>query len=347
MNEPTSHRHLTLTLLISLTAIAGMIGILCVGAVEIPVDEVWAAISGYGEVSPTRKFIVMQSRLPMGITALLCGASLSVAGLIMQTTFENPLAGPSVLGVSSGASLGVALFTLAATVIHLPILSGLSGTIASIVGSLAGAAGVIIALLAFSRMMHGNLSLLIAGIMISYLTSSIISLLNFFAPAEGVKQFVMWGLGNFGGVTLQMLGLLSPFLTLLLVASVAFAKPLNALLTGERYASNMGYDIRHLRTWLLAISGILTALVTAFCGPIGFIGLVVPHLSRILYRTSNHNILIPATMLCGAALTLVCALISVLPLSAGVIPVNAITPLFGVPIIIYLLLHRDRLPYFN
>lgn len=332
--------------LLSAASLCVFLAILCTGPVEIPLREVIDALFGSGNEDSVHRFIVIESRLPMALTALLAGASLSVAGLMMQTTFANPLAGPSVLGISSGASLGVAIVILAASALHLSPISA-SGSAGAIIGAMAGACAVILLLTFLARVIQGNLTLLIAGIMVSYLASSLISLLNIFAPADSVKQFTVWGLGSFSATPLPSFYIFAPASLLLIMLSFLFGKPLNALLAGERYAANMGYSIRRIRSALLFIAGMLTAVVTAFCGPIGFIGLVVPHLGRLIFRTSNHFILIPASLLCGALTALACALLSVIPLTNTIIPVNAITPLFGVPVIIYLLIKRDRLPYFN
>lgn len=330
---------------IGLGTLALFVVALMTGAVDIPATEVLGILMGKDTENPVWRVIVLESRLPMAMTALLSGASLSIAGLMLQTTFQNPLAGPSILGVSSGASMGVAIVML---------LGG--GALASaralqyvsvIAGAIAGAAAVILLLLGLSSSLRSSAMLLIAGIMLSYLASSVISLLNFFAPADGVKSFVVWGLGSFGGVTASELPLFCTVLAAALFSSALFIKPLNALLLGERYTANMGYSVKRLRSLLLCLSGILTAFVTAFCGPIGFIGIVVPHIARMIFKTSNHSILIPATMLCGAALTLACSVLTTIPGSSGVLPINAITPVIGVPVIIYILIQRRSLRYFN
>lgn len=315
------------------------------GAVDIPSIEIIKALFGSTDVNPVWRVIIIESRLPMTLTALFAGASLSVAGLMLQTTFQNPLAGPSILGVSAGASLGVAIVMLAGgAIVAAP---GAMQYISCVAGAVVGAGSVILILLLFSSILRGAAQLLIAGIMVGYIASSAISLLNYFAPAEGVKSFVVWGLGSFGGVTVGELPFFTIFLAIMLLASLLLAKPLNALLLGERYAANMGYSIRCLRTILLGVSGILTAIVTAFCGPIGFIGLAVPHIARMIFKTSNHTILIPATILCGAALSLLCSIMTVMPGSSGVIPINAVTPFAGVPVILYILINRRKIRYFN
>ena len=330
---------------IGLGTLALFVVALMTGAVDIPATEVLGILMGKDTENTVWRVIVLEPRLPMAMTALLSGASLSIAGLMLQTTFQNPLAGPSILGVSSGASMGVAIVMLLGG--GALASAGALQYVSVIAGAIAGAAAVILLLLGLSSSLRSSAMLLIAGIMLSYLASSVISLLNFFAPADGVKSFVVWGLGSFGGVTASELPLFCTVLAAALFSSALFIKPLNALLLGERYTANMGYSVKRLRSLLLCLSGILTAFVTAFCGPIGFIGIVVPHIARMIFKTSNHSILIPATMLCGAALTLACSVLTTIPGSSGVLPINAITPVIGVPVIIYILIQRRSLRYFN
>lgn len=320
------------------TALLLMLTLAC-GAVGIPLRDVAAALTG-GDVSTDYyRVIVLEARLPMAIAALLSGAALSASGLMLQTTFQNPLAGPSVLGVSSGASLGVALLMLTGL--------GAIGAALPVIGALVGAGAVIIALTAFSRALRSQTMLLIAGIMVSYLASALITLLNFFAPATDVKMFAVWGMGSFSAVRLPQLPLFAGMTLILLLGAMLLVKPLDAMLLGERYAASMGIDTTRVRHRLLFVSGALTAVATAYCGPIGFIGLAVPHVARMLLRTSSHAVLMPATILAGGATALLCAWLAVIPSSLGVLPVNAITPLIGVPVIIYILLRRHRLRYFN
>lgn len=314
------------------------------GSVDIPLRDIWASLWG-GEVSrQVWRVIVIDNRLPMAVTACLAGAALSVAGLLLQTTFSNPLAGPSILGISTGASLGVAVVMLA---VGAAAVEGLAQTTLILLAAIAGAAAVLSVLLVFGAWVKSAIMLLIIGILVNYLTSSAIALLNFFATDQGVHSYVIWGLGNFNGVTPEML----PTFTIVILAAAAAAilliKPLDALLLGERYAASMGVNVGQVRSAMLVVSGILTAVVTAFCGPIGFIGLVVPHIARLLLRSSSHRQLLPATILCGGVVGLLCTLLSVLPASAGVIPINAITPIIGVPVIIYIILCRRKVLYFN
>lgn len=321
---------------------------LATGAVEIPLGEIWNIITGKEGSDAVWELIVMQSRLPLIATAALSGGALAIAGLLMQTLFNNPLADPSILGVSSGSSLGVAIVML--------LLGGELGTlfgttvggyVSILAGAIAGAALILAALMLFSSLVKGTTMLLIVGIMISFLASSAISLLNFFSTQEGVHSYVIWGLGNFSGVTMGSLPLFSLVILFVLAWSMLLVKPLNALLLGSRYAESLGVNLRRVRNVLLLVTGILTATVTAFCGPIGFIGLVVPHIARLMLNSSDHRVLMPCTMLAGVVVALLCQFVSVLPTSVGIIPINAITPIVGVPIIIYIILNRKKIKYFN
>ncbi len=321
---------------------------LLIGAVKIPFEDICKIISGGNGAKASWDIIILQSRLPMIVTAMLAGGALSVAGLLLQTTFNNPLAGPSILGVSTGASLGVAIVMLSlGSTFGSWFGTTAGGYIGILIGAISGAAIILIILLLFSSLLRSATMLLIIGIMVSYLASSAISFLNFFATQEGVHSYVIWGLGNFSGVSASQLPVFTILILLGMAASALMIKPLNALLLGNRYAENLGVNIKRTRNILLGITGVLTAVTTAFCGPIGFIGLIVPHIARLLLNTSNHNTLLPITILSGSAIALICTLLSVLPTSIGIIPINAITPVIGVPIIIYIILNRKKLQYFN
>ena len=287
--------------------------------------------------------IVIGSRLVTAIVALLSGSALAIAGLMLQTTFANPLAGPSILGVSTGSSLGVAIVMLAFG----GALGFVGESLGIVLAAIAGAMLVLVLLLLFSRILNSSVMLLIVGILVSYLSSSAVSLLNFFATQEGVHSFVIWGLGSFSGVSQSRLLVFAPLALVFIALSMLMVKPLDAMLLGDAYAANLGVDVRRSRNRLLILSGVLTAVVTAFCGPIAFVGMVVPHVARLLTRSSRHLILIPATALAGAALGLLCVLLSVMPGSRGIIPINAITPVIGVPVILYVILNRHRLNLFG
>ncbi len=334
---------IALTLLLVLLALACLV----FGSVDIPVHSISDIISGKGSGNKAWDIIILQSRLPMIATAALAGAALSVSGLLLQTTFNNPLAGPSILGVSSGAGLGVAIVILAMGGSLGGLLgAGVGSYIAVLVGALLGAGVVLLVLIAFSAIVRSNTMLLIIGILVSYLTSSVVQLLNSVATEEGVHNYVAWGFGNFSGVSVAQMPIYASVIILALAASLLMVKPLNALLLGARYARNLGINVSRTRNILLIITGILTAVVTAFCGPIGFIGLVVPHIARMSLGTSNHARLVPSTMLAGAVIALLCAVVSVNN-PQGIIPINAITPIIGVPIILYIILNRRRIQYFN
>ena len=314
---------------------------LVVGAVDIPVADVFGILFGTKSDAPASwQYIVMQNRLPQAITAILCGASLAVSGLMLQTAFRNPLAGPSIFGINSGASLGVALVMLLMGGSISAAGFSLSGFMAVLFAAFVGAMLVMALILAFSTLVKNNIMLLIIGIMIGYISSSAISLLNFFATEEGVQSYMVWGLGNFGGVTMEQMPAFAIISLLGLFGSLLLIKPLNALLLGEQYAENLGINTRQTRNWLLFVTGVLTAITTAFCGPVAFIGLAVPHIARMFLGTENHQLLMPATILTGAAIALVCNIICVLPGDKGIIPLNAVTPIMGAPVIIYVILKQ-------
>ena len=313
---------------------------LLIGSVSIPVSETFRILIGEESVKPSWQYIVIESRLPQAVTAMLCGASLAVCGLILQTAFRNPLAGPSIFGVNSGAGLGVALVMLffggsvsAGTV-------SIGGFMAVLLAAFAGAMGVMALIFFFSTLVRSHVMLLIVGIMIGYMAGSAMSLLNFFATDEGVKSYMVWGMGSFGGVSLKMLPTFSVITLITLAVSLALVKPLNALVLGDRYAENLGVNIIRVRNWLLLVTGVLTAVITAFCGPVAFIGLAVPHIARLVLGTDNHRVLLPATILTGSAVALLCNILTVLPGEGGIIPLNAITPLIGAPVVIYVILSR-------
>ena len=313
---------------------------LCFGTVHIPMRDVVSSLTGAGASRGSWDFIIRESRLPSAITALLAGASLAASGLMLQTAFRNPLAGPDILGINGGAGLGVALVML--------LFGGnlsmgnltLGGSVSVIIGAFAGAIAVTALVLFLSTKLKNPVMLLIVGVMVSYLTSAMISLLNFFSTAEGVHSYTMWGMGNFGGVSLAQLKVFCPVVAIGLAIAVALIKPLNALLLGDMYAENLGVNIIRTRNWLLLSTSLLVAIITAFCGPVSFIGLAVPHIARMLLQSSNHRSLMPLTILCGAFIALLCNLLSSIPGDRGLIPLNAITPAIGAPVILYVLLKQ-------
>lgn len=314
---------------------------LIVGPIRIPPADVWTVLTGKNGVKESWRYIILESRLPQAITAILCGAALSVSGLMLQTAFRNPLAGPSVFGITSGAGLGVAVVML--------LLGGnvsigglnLSGFLAVLVAAFTGAMLVTGIIFLFSSLVHNGIMLLIIGLMIGYLASSAVSLLNFFATEQGVKSYIMWGMGDFGGVSMTQLPIFITITIVGLLASFTMIKPLNALLLGEQYAENLGINTIRVRNCLLVITGLLTAISTAFCGPIAFIGLAVPHIARLVLSTENHYSLLPATILIGSTVALLCNFLCCLPADGGIIPLNAVTPLIGSPVIIYVIVKRS------
>ena len=299
---------------------------LTTGSVQIPFTDVMDILCGRFAGKESWQYIILENRLPQALTALLCGASLSVCGLMLQTAFRNPLAGPDVFGISSGAGLGVALVMLLLGGTVSTSLFTVSGFLAILTAAFLGAITVTALILFLSTLVRNSVLLLIVGIMVGYVSSSAVSLLNFFASEEGVKSYMVWGMGNFGGVSMSHIPLL--------------VKPLNILLLGPQYAESLGISTRRLRNLLLLIVGLLTAITTAFCGPISFIGLAIPHIARLIFRTDNHQVLLPGTILTGAAIALFCNFICFLPGEMGVIPLNAVTPLIGAPVIIYVIIQR-------
>ncbi len=313
---------------------------LVVGSVRIPAADVLSILMGDESAKPSWQFIVMESRLPQAITGMLCGAALAVSGLMLQTAFRNPLAGPSIFGINSGAGLGVALVMLLLGGSFSAGSVSISGFVAILVAAFIGAMAVMAIIFFFSTIVRNNVMLLIIGIMTGYISNAAISLLNFFATDEGVKSYMVWGMGSFGGVSMQMMPVFASITIAGLIGALLLIKPLNALLLGDRYAENLGVDIIRTRNWLLIVTGLLTAITTAFCGPVAFIGLAVPHIARLLLTTDNHRVLLPATILCGAVVALVCNLVCYLPGESGVIPLNAVTPLMGAPVIIYVIIKK-------
>ncbi len=313
---------------------------LMMGSVSIPIGDTLRILMGEDSAKPSWQYIILESRLPQALTAIFCGSALAASGLMLQTAFRNPLAGPSIFGINSGAGLGVALVML---FLGGSISAGsvsLSGFVAVLTAAFVGAMAVMALVFFFSTIVRNHVMLLIIGIMIGYISNSAISLLNFFATDEGVRSYMVWGLGSFGGVSMKMMPIFASVTMVGLIASLLLIKPLNALMLGDAYAENLGINIIRVRNWLLIVTGILTAITTAFCGPIAFIGLAVPHIARMMLTTDNHRVLLPATMLMGAVIALLCNLITILPGESGVIPLNAVTPMIGAPVIIYVIIKR-------
>ena len=336
-------RTLLLLLLIAAAIVLLTVVNLLLGSVRIPVGDVCRILLG-GESQEIWTNIVWKSRLPQALTAMAAGAGLAVSGLQMQTVFRNPLAGPSVLGISNGSALGVAFVVLLSGQLGGVALSrlGYLGDAAMSVAAIVGALAVLMLIVWISNRVKGNVTLLIIGVMIGYLANAIIGVLKYLSPEEDVKSFVVWGLGSFSRVSGDEMVLFVVMMAVLLPLSCLLVKPMNLLLLGDRHAANLGLNIRRSRIQVIVSSGILVAIVTAYCGPIMFIGLAVPHLARALFRTSDHRVLMPATMLCGAALALICNLIARMPGFEGALPVNSVTALVGAPVICAVLFRRRR-----
>ena len=313
---------------------------LTTGSVQIPFADVLDILCGRFTGKESWQYIILENRLPQTLTAILCGASLSVCGLMLQTAFRNPLAGPDVFGISSGAGLGVALVMLLLGGTVSTSIFTVSGFLAILTAAFVGAIAVTALILFLSTLVRNSVLLLIVGIMVGYVSSSAVSLLNFFASEEGLKSYMVWGMGNFGGVSMNHIPLFSILCLIGIIASFLLVKPLNILLLGPQYAESLGISTRQIRNILLVVVGLLTAITTAFCGPISFIGLAIPHIARLLFRTENHQILLPGTVLSGAAIALLCNFICYLPGESGIIPLNAVTPLIGAPVIIYVIVQR-------
>lgn len=337
-------KHTLTYILLALLLVLLFLANLFWGAVKISFGDVWGILFGAGSDNEAWNHIVLRSRLPQTVAALLAGASLAVSGLLLQTLFRNPLAGPSILGISDGANLGVAVVML---YFGGSLGFGFGGYIATVIAAFLGASMILLILILFSKRVKNNVMLLIIGIMIGYLASSVITILNFNAAADKVHQFVMWGMGDFSSVSAEKLPFFIFFSLSGLLLSLLLIKPLNALLLGESYASSLGVNVKRVRVFILLCTGVLTAVVTAFCGPISFIGLAVPHIARLLLGNSNHRQLLPVTLFSGGCVALLCNMLTVFPGSNTVIPLNAITPIIGAPIIIYVILNRKNLQYFN
>lgn len=318
------------------------------GSVSIPADAIIDILTGNEAEKQAWKYIVLDSRLPQSITALFTGAAIAVSGLLLQTTFRNPLAGPDILGISAGANLGVAIIMLLFGTATGSIGGySLSYSMTIVFGAFAGAAIILGIIMGFASVIKNNIMLLIIGIMVGYLTSSIISILKFWSASDNAFSYMMWGMGSFSNISFDQLPFYCAIIIIGLFISILLIKPLNALLLGERYAANLGVNIKRTRFLLLLCAGLLTAVTCAFCGPIAFIGLAVPHIARLLLGTSNHKSLLPLTILAGAITALVCNLICILPGSAGILPLNAVTAIFGAPVIIYVIINQKKIQYFN
>ena len=317
---------------------------LVLGSVSMPLRAVWNILGGTGNESVIWQNIIWKSRVPQALTALVAGAGLSVSGLQMQTVFRNPLAGPSVLGISSGASMGVAFVVLLSGSLGGVALSklGFMGEIALTIAAIAGSLSIMALIVFVSQKVRGNVTLLIIGVMIGYIANAVIGVLKFFSVEEDIRAYVIWGLGSFARVSGDQMTFFICIMVVLLPLSFLLVKTLNLLLLGDAYARNLGLNIKRARLLVITCSGVLVAIVTAYCGPIIFLGLAVPHLCRGMFRTSDHRILMPASLLAGASLALVCNLIARMPGFEGALPVNSVTALVGAPVVMSVLFNRRR-----
>lgn len=317
---------------------------LTLGSVHIPLDEVWRILTGEGSSRVAWDNIVLKFRLPKAITALLAGSALGISGLMMQTFFRNPLADPFILGISSGASLGVALVVLTAGTVGGVMLAGLglSGDLLLVTAAAMGAGIAMMVVLLVARSVRNNMTLLILGLMFGYLTGAFVSLLMHFSMIERIQAYINWTFGSFSGVTWSQMVLFMPLILIGLGGALVLSKTLNALLLGEQYAQSMGLNVKQARLKVIVITAILTGVTTAFCGPIGFIGVAVPHIARNLLQTADHRWLTPATLLIGAIVALLASFIAELPGSQIVLPLNAVTALMGAPIVMSVILRQRR-----
>ena len=331
-------KYLISYVIIGVTLLLLVIANLVIGPVRIPVIDALHILFGKLSTQQSWNHIVLESRLPQMVTALFAGAALAVSGLQLQTLFSNPLAGPSILGISDGANLGVALAMLYIST---------TSYITTIFAAFAGAIVILAIIIWFSHKVRNNVMLLIIGIMVGYMASSLISILNFNASADKVHQYVMWGMGDFGSVSVEKLPWFVSFTAVGLIGALLLVKPLNALLLGDSYASNLGINVKRSRLAILLTTGILTATVTAFCGPVTFIGLAVPHIARLVLGCSDHRHLLPVTILIGSVIALFCNMLANLSTVGGPLPLNALTSMVGAPVIIYVIMNRKRLNYFN
>lgn len=336
-----------MTLLI-LSIVAFSVLNLTVGSVSIPTAAVFNILNPFGkglhgsDIYEIWTNIVIQTRLPQTLTAIACGAGLSVAGLEMQTVFRNPLAGPSVLGISSAASLGVAIVVMFSGAIGGGLLQrfGIIGNSAITIAAICGSLLVMSFIVYLSQRINGNATLLITGVLIGYIASAVTGVLKYFSSEEDIHTYVIWGLGSFSKVTGGQVFVFVGLIATLLPLTMLLAKPLNILLLGDRYAANLGLNVKRARMLTITSAGILTAVTTAYCGPIMFLGLAVPHICRGMFSTSDHRILLPATVFGGAALALLCNIIARMPGFEGALPINSVTSLIGAPIALSILLKR-------
>lgn len=312
------------------------------GSVRIPIPEIVKGLTGSTMEKESWDIILFQFRLPKAITAILVGIGLSISGLLMQTLFRNPLAGPYVLGLSSGASLGVAFVILGASLLPLSIASFFTSVYGITIASALGSFAVLSAVMLVAQKLRDTMAILIVGLMFSSFTSAFVSVFTYFSTAEQLQKYTFWSLGSISNLSWNEVLLLSVLVCLGIALTFFVIKPLNSLLLGERYAQSLGVNFSKTRRLILIITSILAGTITAFVGPIAFIGLAVPHIAKLVFKTSNHFVLVMGTMLVGAGIMLICDSISQLPGSDLTLPINAVTSLFGAPVVIWLLLRKRK-----
>ncbi len=317
-----------LLILLNLAAVAVNI---CYGSIHIPLEEL---------LDERWHFIVWESRMPAAITALLTGSALASCGLLLQSYFRNPLAGPSILGITNGANLMVALVTLGGIRWSITWSSSFEMKSVVVIAAFIGSFIVLALLLFLGRIVRSQVTLLIIGILLSYLSSALITLLGYYASAQGFQQLMLWGMGDFSSVSVTELPGFVLLILIGIMASFLLIKPLNGWMQGEKYAMNLGIDLRMTRLMVLGVTGLLTAVTTAWCGPIAFVGLSMPHVARMLLKTDDHGKLMPVTILLGGLCCSLCLWLSTRPDGGTLLPINALTPLFGVPVIVYVLLKK-------
>ena len=318
---------------------------LSLGSVDIPLKSILQTLTGNDVTKESWQYIILQSRLPKAITAVLVGSGLSICGLLMQTLFRNPLAGPFVLGISSGASLGVALLVLGVSIFSGSVASIAFSNLGLALAASLGAFFVLGAVMIVAKKVKNTMSILIIGLMFGSFTAAIISVLAYFSTAENLQQYVFWTFGSLGNLGWDEIFILCIIYLLSIAILFTIIKPLNSLLLGENYAVSLGVNLKKTRNITLLVTGLLTGVITAFAGPIAFIGLAVPHLTKLLIKTSNHRILLPSVAMAGAIVMLISDTIAQLPNSEYSLPINAVTSLFGAPIVIWLLVRKRKISY--
>lgn len=330
-------------LLLSVLLIVFLLLSISLGSVSIPLKEIFNSLFGNPVAKDSWETIIINYRLPKAITAILVGSGLAISGLLMQTLFRNPLAGPFVLGISSGASLGVALLILGSSVFGGFFLVAIYSNWALAIAASAGSFLVLSAVIIAANRVRNTMSILIIGLMFGSLTSAVISVLAFFSEAEQIQQYLFWSFGSLGNLTWTELSVFGIIYLVGILGTFSIIKPLNSFLLGENYAKSLGINIKKSRNIILLITSILTGVITAFSGPIAFVGLAVPHIAKMIFSTSNHKILLPAVALIGAIILLICDSIAQLPTSEFTLPINAITSLFGAPVVIWLLIRKKKI----